>query len=347
MKKTPPANIDGVELKLCDIKPDLDDKTKFIKLDSTSAAKMQISAFVQNSVPAAMASVTGNLYTVTFPKGVPHTLTKLKDGSGYITAIQGVDTSGFVGHARLNPVDSSYAIAAGAFAVMSIATSQYYLTEINNKLNKIQLGVDKILEFLYGEKRAELMSEVTFAKYAYKNYASIMMHHDQRAATISGLQNAKKIAMKDLEFYISELDALSDNPGKDVPDATRKALRLKNALDISAQLYVLSGLSEMYYSQNMDESYISYLEHEMVSYLDKSEKHILQDYAKIVNPMLNYKGKENIDEEKKKIKDIMEELTGGEESKLHKSLNDALHASEKKTEFYIKDNGDIYMRADT
>lgn len=344
MANEPLVNFYGAEVKVCEYKPDLDDKSKFIKMYS-GTSKMRISAFLQNSLPAAMAGTSSNLYTVTFPEGVPHVLTKLKDGRGYFSAIQDPEKGGFVGTAALNPVGSGYAVTVGAFAVMSIATSQYYLTEINNKLNKIQLGVDKILEFLYGEKRAELMSEVTFAKYAYENYSSIMEHQDQRVATISGLQNTKKIAMKDLEFYISDLDGLSNNLGKDIPEAARKALRLKDALDISAQLYVLSGLSEMYYSQNSDENYISYLEREMVSYLDKSEKHILQDYAKIVNPILHYKGKENIDDEKKKIKSIMEELSGGEESKLHKSLKDALHASEKKTEFYINDSGDIYMRA--
>lgn len=347
------ANFYGAEVKLCEIKPDLGDKTKFVKLESDSAAKMQISAFVQNSIPAVMAGATSNLYTVTFPKGVPHTLGKLRDGSGYFGAIQDPTTGKFVGAAALNPVGNTAAIVAGAFSAMSIATSQYYLSEINNKLNKIQLGVDKILDFLYGEKRAELMSEVAFAKYAYENFASIMSHPEQREATIAGLQSTKKTAIKDSEFYICDLDNLADNVSKDVPGTARKALQLKNCLDISAQLYVLSGIMEMYYSQNTDSSYVSYLENEMTTYLKKSESHILQDYAKIVNPVISFdggknpiaaiKGKENIDDEKKQIKEIMEELTGGEESKLRRSLKDALHAADKKSEFYINDNGDIYM----
>lgn len=332
------------EVKLCEFKHDLGDKTKFVKLDNGSAAKMQISAFVHNSIPAAMAGATSNLYTVTFPKGVPHTLDELKNGMGYSSGIHDPKTGQYVGNAAFNHVGNGYAIIAGAFSVMSIATSQYYLSEINNKLNKIQLGVDKILEFLYGEKRAELMSEVLFAKYAYENFTSIMGHQEQRVATISGLQDTKKIAMKDLEFYISDLDALSGNLGKNVPDAAQKALRLKDALDISAQLYVLSGLSEMYYSQNTDEKYVSYLEYEMVSYLDKSERHILQDYAIISNSIL--KDKRVSEDDKKRIKKTIDELNDGEESRLHKSLKDALHALERKTEFYINNDGDVYMRAD-
>ncbi len=336
------ANLEGVEIKPCEIKPDLDDRTKFVKLDGGSAAKMRISAFVQNSIPAVMGGASANLYTVTFPEGVPHVLCQLKDGRGYFSMVRDPATGQFSAVTPLNPVGTGYAIASSAFAVMSIATSQYYLTEINNKLNKIQLGVDKILEFLYGEKRAELMSEVMFAKYAYDNFTSIMEHSEQRVATISGLQDTKKIAMKDLEFYISDLDSLAQNTGKDIPAAARKALRLKDCLDLSAQLYVLSGLMEMYYSQNTDKSYIAYLEKEMVSYLDKTEKHILKDYATISNAVL--KDKHIDDKDKQSILKTMDELNGGEESKLHKSLKDALHASEKEAEFYIRNSGDIYMR---
>lgn len=337
-------NFDGFDIKPCEFKLDLDDKSKFVKLGSGSAAKMQISSFAQHLPEIAIVGAMNDIYVATFTSGVPHVLAQLKDGSGYFGSIRNPETGRFIGTAALNPI-GGYAVVAAAFTAMSIVTSQYYLTEINGKLNKIQQGVDKILDFLYGEKRAELMSEVVFAKYAYENYISIMAHEEQRIATISGLQDTKKIAMKDLEFYISDLDCLSRDMGKDIPEAARRALRLKDSLDLSAQLYVMSGLMETYYSQNTDENYISYVENEMTSYLDKSEKHILQDFAAIANPIMNYKGKGLDSSAKKRIEDTMNELNGGEESKLRKSLREALRASENKSEYYIKTNGDIYMRA--
>lgn len=336
--------VDGFDIKPCEFKPDLDDKTKFIKLENGSAVKMQISAFMQQMPALAAVAASGDLYVATFPQGVPHVLGQLKDGRGYFGGIQDPQTGKFVGQAAFNPV-GGYAAVAAAFTVMSIATSQYYLTEINGKLNKIGQGVDKILDFLYGEKRAELMSEVMFAKYAYENYISIMAHADQRTATISGLQGTKKIAMKDLEFYIADLDGLSANIGKDIPETAERALRLKDSLDLSAQLYVMSGLMEAYYSQNTDEDYISYVEQEMTSYLDKSEKHILKDFAQIANPVLNYKGKGLNAETKKRIEQTMSELSEGGENNLRKSLKEALHSPEKSAEYYIKTNGNIYMRA--
>jgi hypothetical protein len=44
------------------------------------------------------------------------------------------------------------------------------------------------------------MSEINFIQRAYKNYNSIMNHESQRIATISSIQNAEKVAMKDIEF---------------------------------------------------------------------------------------------------------------------------------------------------
>ena len=70
----------------------------------------------------------------------------------------------------------------------------------------MRMNLDKILEFLYGDKKAELMAEISFVKYAYQNYNSIMSHESQRTATIASIQEAKKVAMKDIEFYMNDLD---------------------------------------------------------------------------------------------------------------------------------------------
>lgn len=336
-----------LQIKVCDIKLDLDDKTKFTKLEGTSAAKSQICSFIQHAPALAAINASSNLYTVTFPAGVPHTLGVLSNGSGYFSAIRDPATGKFVGSAALNPINPVYSIIGSALTVMSVITAQYYLTEINSKLNKIQLGVDRILEFLYGDKRAELISEVTFAKYAFENFGSIMAHPEQRIATIAGLQNTRKIAMKDIEFYMNDLDAFTATDiSKTISESAKKAVQLTECLDLSAQLYVMSGVMESYYSQNTDESYISYVEKEMSDYVDKFEKHVLTDYAKIVNPILNSKN-EGIGYEKKKIGKTMDELQNGGDSPLQKSLKEALHASEKKAEFYIRDNGDVYVRADS
>lgn len=51
---------------------------------------------------------------------------------------------------------------------------------VNTKLNLI-------LNFLYEDKRVELMSQIDFVQYAYQNYGSIMAYSEQRMATVYGL----------------------------------------------------------------------------------------------------------------------------------------------------------------
>lgn len=97
---------------------------------------------------------------------------------------------------------STQAAIMGMFTAMSVASGQYFLSQINNEMRMMNMKLDEILEFLYGDKKAELMAEMSFIKYAYENYSSIMSHDQQRIATIVSLQEAKKVAMKDIEFIL-------------------------------------------------------------------------------------------------------------------------------------------------
>lgn len=342
-KENLPVLPDGMEVAVCDRKLDLQDQTKFIKLDDNSAVKMQISSFAQQLPAIAGISSYGNMYTVTFPEGVPKVLSPFKDGRGLTGDIRNPENGQYIGKAVLNPADQNLIALAQVMTVMSIVTSQYYLSEISGKLTRIQRGVDDVLDFLWGDKRAELLSEVTFTRYAQENFLSIMAHPEQRQATIAGLQNSKKIAMKDLEFYLEQLSKLVSTE-KDVIKLSKKMLNWKSCLDLSEQLFVISGIMETFYSQNTDEKYISYIEKEMRLYLNRTDKHILQYFANPVNLILESKNKNITDEIKNSFRNVMDELNSGEDSSLQKVINQALHASEKKTVYYLNDDGNMYMK---
>lgn len=342
-KENTPMLPEGMEVSVCDHRIDFQDQTRYIKVADDSSAKMQISAFAGQLPVLAGISSYGNMYTVTFPDGLPHALSQFKDGSGFFGDIRNPENGQFMGKAILNPVDKGYIAAAQAMSVMAIATSQYYLCEINNKLGYIQKGVDDVLDFLHVDKRAELLSEYTFTRYAQENFSSIMVHPMQRQATIGALQDSKKIAMKDLEFYLDQLEKLVNNE-KDMVKLVNSMFNWKNCLDISKQLFAMSGIMEMFYSQNSDKSYISYVENEMRLYLNRTDKHILQSFAKRVNDVLESKNKNITDDIKNSFRSIMDELNSGEDSSLQKAIKEVLHASEKKSVFYLNDNGDMYLK---
>lgn len=316
-----------------------------VRLDMDKDNKRMVSAFMQY-LPSLIATTTlSQSYIVSFPEGLPHVLTSLQQG-GFGTIIQ--DHGKLVGTASLYPT-TSQAVALGVFTVMSIASSQYFLNQINNELKMMKLNIDKILEFLYGDKKAELMAEVSFVKYAYQNFSSIMKFDAQRIATISSLQSAKKVAMKDIEFYMSDLDSTVNSKGSgDIVSLVNRAFQIKESLELSMQLYGMSSILETYYAQNRESAYLKYIEAEMISYIDKCEKRMLSSFSILGKRISDYRGKlwDKIDKSsyEKIVGELVYSLNSGDESNLRKTFRVALQNTTLSTKYYLTKDGTVYLK---
>ncbi len=334
-----------------DIEPysggDPDGKTGYKMLPLDESHRMQVAALTGQMPSLMVAGAMTNAYTVRFPDGIQGHLMQYKNG-GLGTPIQGGDGK-ILGHASLEQMTGQAAVLS-AFNAMALMSGQYFLSEINSKLEKISMSLDRILEFLYGDKRAELLSEISFTKYAYENYSSIMALDSQRFATIVGLQAAKKVAIKDIEFYITDLNSATN--GTDISDIAAvvdKAFQIKDSLELSVQLYAMATVLEMYYAQNHDPNYIGYIEKETKAYIDKCDKWILTDFSSLKTHVLTFKDKllaKPIDKERlaKRISAEIELHTVGGETTLEKSLRVALQAPRKSTEYCISKNGVVYLK---
>lgn len=336
---------DDFEIIPCDIN-DIENKKGFSKLELTTNQKAHIEALAYH-IPSLIAAKTiSQAYTVRFPAGAPHTLMTYKDG-GVGSPIMG--KNGIVDHASFHALNTQ-ALLFSAFTAMSIASGQYFLSRINNELSVMKMGIDKILEFLYGDKKAELMSEISFVKYAYQNYGSIMSTGVQRAATIVSLQEAKKVAMKDIEFYICDLNStVNAKDGFDIGTTVSKAFQIKESLELSMQLLLMSNILEVYYSQNYDQTYLQYIEKETAAYIDKCEKRMLSSFSVLNSRVREFKGKlwEKVDKTsfEEQVGKIVDILNSSEESHLRKSLHTILQSASGETKYYITNNGNIYLKA--
>lgn len=324
----------------------LPNKSNLKKLELSSAQKVHIGALLQE-LPSIMATDTlANVYVLNLPNGVS-TSDLMRYANGELgTPYFG--EHGIAGHASLQKVRSQ-AIIMGAFNVMSIASGQYFLSEINSNLKIINQKADKILEFLYGDKKAELMSEVSFVNSAYQNYNTIIDHEYQKIATIIGLQGARKIAMKDIEFYMSDLDSLVKT--KDIADLelfVNKAFKIKECLQLATQLYCLSNILEIYYSQNMEADYISYVEKDVLTYIDKCEKRLLSSFSAIQIRIANFKGNllKKIDKSiyEERVNEYVELLGDGKEFIERKSLQDVLQSALQQKVCYLNKEGEVYLK---
>lgn len=337
----------------CEIAPlngniNLSDPRKFMKLEPTQGQKMQISALM-NQLPALIGTeMLSNTMVLRFPEGVQGALMQLKSNGGYTTTIKSLETGKITGTAWLESA-STQTVCLGAFTAMSIISGQYFLSQINSSLTQISSGLDKILEFLYGDKRAELLSEVSFIRFAYENYKSVMEHSEQRIATLISLQNAKKVAMKDIEFYLSDLSSImADKKSGDISATVPKMVRTKDCLDLSLQLYTMSNLLEVYYSENYDPNYISFVQSEASAYISKCEKQMLNRFGQLQHLLAGTKEgliiKVNKADYIQQVDAIVSELETSINSPLQTTLQSALAETGEEKQYCLDKDGTIYLK---
>lgn len=323
---------------------DISQRKEYKKINLSQAQKIQISGLVEQLPMLAVTTTMSNAYVLHFPEGIHGELINYKN-SGFGTPIMGTDGK-IVAHASMEQLTTHVVVMQGLTA-MSIVSGQYFLTQINQELKELNKSIDKILEFLYSEKKAELIAEVSFTKYAYENYSSIMLNNEQKMATIGSLQSARKVAMKDIEFYMSDLsDVVADT--SDLLTTVKKAFQIKNCLELSMQLHVMSNLLEIYYSQNFDDTYISWIENNVVEYLAKCENRMLSCFSKLSASIHDYKNsplkKLNKEELSENVEAVIETLGTGKESDLRKQFRATLHSMQKDMEYYIDREANVYLK---
>ncbi len=344
------TSVGNFEIIPCESNVDFEDSNRFTKLALGSEQKAQISMFIHD-IPAVIASsAMSQAYIAKFPEGLPHTLTALKQG-GYGSMIRA--DGKFVGSASFYPMSSQAAILR-AFTAMSVASGQYFLAQINSEMHMMRMKLDEILGFLYGDKKAELISEMSFIRYAYQNYSSIMTHDHQRIATIGSLQSAKKVAIQDIEFYISDLESTVSHKDKDyagLRSTIDKSFQLKGSLDLAQQLYVMSSMMEVYFAQNQEAEYLRATEQDILSYIDKCDKRVLGNFSILKGRISNYRAKplekankSSLESDENRIDSVIDALHDGEENTMRKAVRTLLSAVDSQAEYYLSSEGNIYIK---
>lgn len=339
------------EITDCSREVDLSNEHRYKRLEMNPVAKLSWNMLI-NQLPALTSAVTmHDAYKVVFPLGLPHTLTQLNQG-GFGSMIKWADGK-FAGTASLHPLQIQTALT-GIFSIMSIAVGQHYLTDISSKLKLINMKMDKILDFLYGDKKAELISEIDFIRYAYNNYNSIMTNEQQRLATITNLQNAKKVAMKNIEFYISDLESTERTDAKNYDsfkDTANNVFLIKESLDMAIQLLVTSSLMEVHYSQNYNVEYLRSVKDETLWFIERYNTRVISTLNRLNGRNDGYNKPGLLDKFAKvdtarlgtQITEIISTFKTGEESPMRKLVTASITNLSAATEFYIDKNYNVYI----
>lgn len=231
--------------------------------------KMQVQSVMQYIPQVIGVEQLASAYRIRFPKGINGTLMQLKSG-GYSTSIINTDNK-IIGQASLLSMTSKAAVL-GAFTFLSIITGQFFLANINKKLDEILLEVGKVLEFLEQDKRSEMYSSVKFVEYVSENFQSIMQHSEQRVATLTNIQECKRNAERNFKFYISELEKVTnesilEKKKEDTFKNLNNVYKIISNLDLAFRLYVMSSIMEINYAQNFEEEYLDYIKKGVEEYI--------------------------------------------------------------------------------
>ena len=106
-------------------------------------------------------------------------------------------------------------VAAMSWQILAIATAQHYLGEINERLAKIERGIDDILSWLTEEKKAELRAAIHLLRQYHDAIARGQLHADETAAIYNKFEDIEvtglaigELARVELQKRLKELEHL-------------------------------------------------------------------------------------------------------------------------------------------
>ena len=339
-----------ITLNTCNDLTSLISSNQIIEVPMNKAQKSNMLDLLHYLPQATASSTLSNAWVAKFPKGLGKAnMIRLKDG-GYGTPLK--VNGEFKDSASLHSLGTQGTIY-GIFTLLSAVTGQYFLSRIDNQLALVNSKLDDVLNFLYGENRAELLAEIFFVKRTYENFASIMENDYQRTATISGLQSAQKIAVKDLEFYLSDIEKMA---GKQVTDFKTlcadetSAWKALKCVELAIQTFVMANILEIYLSENYDESYTEYVRQMLKTYMRRCDTSIISSFAAIDAKFSQYHQSlfENAEARQKyraMIRKTLAPYKGEAESPLRTMLENALNALQSESVCYLSNDGKVYIPA--
>lgn len=203
------------------------------------------------------ATATSNTYVLRFPPEVAegirnNSLKVMESAEGGLRGVA-VDAQGkIVSHGTLVSVSrvTPAAVAAGVFNILAIATAQYYLPQINNRLLQVEQGIQDIKEHLTSQDRAILVDSLKQLQSLKRLLETGDLQERDVLTGLIGLDTidrdtgrVREAYREHMERHRGELDGLtlSGVVNPDFAAATDKAAQYEKAALITLQaMYVKS-----------------------------------------------------------------------------------------------------------
>lgn len=229
-----------------------------------SAALSGASTLLTNAVSADALGRQAYSITLNGMDILPNELWKKQNGS-YISNLQG-NGRNFGAQTDVNPIDNSLAktitIANSVFTIAAMATSQYYLKNINDKLNEMQKTTKHILNFLEQDKQSKVESDLEIIQDIINNIDTIKDNKTLKAMKVEVVANIQREAKANIKFYKSAVNGLIDEYAANTMGGKADAHTIEQIKSkyyyyrICLQEYSLSRLVEVLLTETFEQKYL-------------------------------------------------------------------------------------------
>jgi hypothetical protein len=205
-------------------------------------------------------------YKVVYDKGLGVLQRSAKDPTLFRANIVAPGTNNEItGQALLQELNPSE-IISNIFNVTSIATNQYFLARIDNKLESVEKIANKIQSWLEIDKGSQLWADGEYLKEVLDTQY-ISNNESLRQATLVNVQSRRIAALSNIKLYYEQLQNLNLKSTKDnFKELTVKLNEFVNYLSkfwYSVYLYELAYYLEVYLSNNTESSFLQKVISEM------------------------------------------------------------------------------------
>ncbi|MBO4864204.1 MAG: hypothetical protein J5517_07550 [Eubacterium sp.] len=235
-----------------------------------SAAPTLISNAVINN------ELGGCLYTITTEgKNVIPDMLVEKNNGKMISNLKG-EGGKFGKQADIEAFDSSIidaaTIASSVFAIASVATSQYYLKSIDDKLSEIQKTTRDILNFLEVDKQSKIESDFEILHEIIEQMDVIKAEDNLKSIKLEQISAIQRESKANIKFYKKLLEkALNEYKSNKMGGRQDNKIIGWVRQDyfyyrLSLQVYSLSKLAEIMLLSNFNEKYLRNIYEELHDY---------------------------------------------------------------------------------
>ncbi|MBR5319674.1 MAG: hypothetical protein IKU46_08795 [Peptococcaceae bacterium] len=208
-------------------------------------------------------------------RGYSGSLAAMHDGSGFLTSVIGEGGQGVIGQAAFVPVNTGEIVSAGSVTINPVLMmATVMMLSINQKLDKIQVGQQEIMNYLKNKDKAELRAGMNMLIEIQNNYKYNLDNKEYKVAKIKMTQDIRKNAeehgianKKILKSILASGKMIHGN--KEVNDRMGAIKEALQEYQIAVYVYAFAAFQETLLLENFKPEYLK-------SIIADIEEHSLQ-----------------------------------------------------------------------